>query len=46
MYSCLLHISFEYEGIPLKELKKWKKLQTNLKKVHQVFERFQFMVSF
>jgi len=30
----------------LKEMKKWKKLQTNLKKVQKVFENFQFMVSF
>jgi len=46
--SCLFHISFHYEGIPLKEMKKRKKLQTNLKKfiLCLCFKKFQFMVSF
>jgi len=44
---CLfIHISFDYEGIPLKEMKKLKKFQSNLKKDHKISKMFQFVVSF
>ena len=44
--SCLIHISFEHEGIPSKEIKNLEKLHTNLKKVDKIFKIFQIGVSF
>jgi len=44
--SCLFHFSVDSEGIPVKDIKNWKKLLLSLKKVQKIFKIFPFVVSF
>ena len=45
-FSNLYHISFDYEGIPLKQMKKFEKISNKFLKSHKIFKMFKFVVSF